>query len=432
MTGPVTGRGRVARDTAVLAVGSGVSGVLAYVFFALVTRALGAEAAAPVSVLWTYWGLSAAALTFPVQHWVARAVAASGSDHVVRRSLPAVWGAVLVIGPVAGLVAWWARDPLFHRDDAWFPVLVVAATIGSAMMGVVRGMLQARTRFREVALGLVLENFVRCAVGFALAAAGNKSSVAYGLALVAGYVTCLVWPWTLRMTRRGTDHESPLAMLGGASVGQLLSQIVLTGGPVLLALSGGSATEVTVLFAGLALFRAPYTLSIGVVTQLTGRFTVLVAFGRYAALRRIRWVVATATTVLALLAAPVGALAGPALLPLIFGNDVRLPGRLTAVLASGSTVAIAALVTTLMLIALGRTMGLVRAWLLGAVPGVLVFVLWPAPVLDLTCWVFLVVEVAAFAWMMLEHARGTAGMRPSHDAAPRPARQGRLSRGRPS
>jgi hypothetical protein len=36
------------------------------------------------------------------------------------------------------------------------------------------------------------------------------------------------------------------------------------------------------------------------------------------------------------------------------------------------------------------------------------FVLWPAPVLDRTCWAFLVVEVGAFAWMVLEHARGTA------------------------
>jgi O-antigen/teichoic acid export membrane protein len=413
-------------------VGSAVSGLLAYVFFAIVTRVLGAEASAPVSVLWTYWSLAAAALTFPVQHWVARSVAATGDDHVVRRSLPAVSAMVLVISPVVGLVAWWARDPLFHRADAWFPLLVVAATIGSGMTGVVRGMLQARQRFRAVAVGLVLENLVRCVVSLALAAAGNRDPVAYGLALIAGYVTSLLWPWTLRMTRRGVDHESPLALLGAASGGQLLSQVVLTGGPVLLALTGGSATEVTVLFAGLALFRAPYTLSLGIVTQLTGRFTVLVAFRRYRDLARIRWALVTATVTLGLLAAPVGALAGPVLLPLIFGDDVRLPGRLTAVLASGSTVAIAALVTTLLLIALGRTMGLVRAWLIAAVPGAVVFVLWPAPVLDLTCWVFLVVEVGAFAWMVLEHVRGTSSMRPPTDAASSPVRQRWLSRGRPS
>ena len=60
-----------ARNTLGLATGSIVSGVLAYAVFALTTRALGSEQAAPVAVLWTYWGLSAAALTFPIQHWIA-------------------------------------------------------------------------------------------------------------------------------------------------------------------------------------------------------------------------------------------------------------------------------------------------------------------------------------------------------------------------
>jgi hypothetical protein len=40
------------RDTSALAIGSAASGLLAYVFFALVTRALGSATAAPVSVLW--------------------------------------------------------------------------------------------------------------------------------------------------------------------------------------------------------------------------------------------------------------------------------------------------------------------------------------------------------------------------------------------
>jgi len=221
-------------------------------------------------------------------------------------------------------------------------------------------------------------------------------------------VTGLVWPWTLRMTLQGEDHESPLALLGAASGGQLLGQIVLTGGPVLLALAGGAPAEVTVLFAGLALFRAPYTLSIGMVAQLTARFTRMVVDGQRHALARTRSSLVVATVVLGLLAAPVGAVVGPALLPLVFGSDVTLPGGLSAVLASGSTVAIAALITTLLLIALGRTTGQVRAWLIAAVPGALYFVLWPAPVLDRTCWVFLIVEIGAFAWMVLEHARGTA------------------------
>ena len=58
---------RPLRDTSALAVGSVVSGLLAYVFFAMVTRALGPEPAAPVSVLWAWWSFAGAALTFPLQ-----------------------------------------------------------------------------------------------------------------------------------------------------------------------------------------------------------------------------------------------------------------------------------------------------------------------------------------------------------------------------
>ena len=47
MTGPN-------RASAALALGSIVSGLLAYVLFALITRGLGAEDAAPVTVLWTH------------------------------------------------------------------------------------------------------------------------------------------------------------------------------------------------------------------------------------------------------------------------------------------------------------------------------------------------------------------------------------------
>jgi O-antigen/teichoic acid export membrane protein len=406
-----TRQGRVARDSGALAIGSVLNGLLAYVFFATVTRALGAEVAAPVSVLWAYWSFAAAALAFPLQHWAARSVTATGGEHAVRRSLPAVAAAVLTISPVVGVLAWLARDSLFHRDDAWFPVLVVLATVGSALTGLVRGMLQARERFGAVAVALVMENLIRCVVSLVLAAAGNHHPVAYGLALVAGYVTAFIWPWTLRMTLRGEDHESPLVLLGGASGGQLLGQVALTGGPVLLALAGGGPAAVTVLFAGLALFRAPYTLAIGMVAQLTSRFTVLVVERRRDALHRLRTRLLVAAVVLAALAAPVGAWVGPPLLPLVFGDDVRMSGRLCAVLASASTLAIASLVVTLLLIALGRTGGQVRAWLLAAVPGAAYFALWPAPVLDRTCWAFLVVEAAALAWMAVEVTRGTARLR---------------------
>ena len=78
------------RHTSALAAGSAVSGLLAYVFFAVVTRALGSTAAAPVSVLWAYWSFAGAALTFPLQHWIARSVSAHGGERSVREPLPGI------------------------------------------------------------------------------------------------------------------------------------------------------------------------------------------------------------------------------------------------------------------------------------------------------------------------------------------------------
>src|SRR6478735_9979689 len=104
------------RPATALALGSLVSGVLAYVLFALITRGLGAEAAAPVSVLWTQWAFAGAAFTFPIQHWISRSLAA-GDEGVVRRAAPRVSLVVVVAAIVLGVLSWLVRDSLFHRPD---------------------------------------------------------------------------------------------------------------------------------------------------------------------------------------------------------------------------------------------------------------------------------------------------------------------------
>jgi drug/metabolite transporter (DMT)-like permease len=59
---------RALRDTGALGAGTAVTGALAYAFAILAIRTLGAEGAAPVSVLSTCWSVAAAVLTFPLQH----------------------------------------------------------------------------------------------------------------------------------------------------------------------------------------------------------------------------------------------------------------------------------------------------------------------------------------------------------------------------
>lgn len=203
---------------------------MAYLFFALVTRALGSADAAPVSVLWAYWSFAGAALTFPLQHWVTRTIAAHEGEGAVRSALPGVIGVGSAVALLATAASWLGREQLFGDREPWFPLLVLAVTAASAAMGMMRGVLSARARFTAVGVGLFAENAVRCLAAAALFAAGVDEPVAYGLALLAGYGVVLAQPSIWRLGRGGRPgHESPLGFLGGTAGGQLMGQTVLTG-----------------------------------------------------------------------------------------------------------------------------------------------------------------------------------------------------------
>ncbi len=402
------------RDTTALAAGSAVSGLLAYVFFALATRHLGSEDAAAVSVLWTYWSFAAAVLTFPLQHWIARSVAAHGGEGAVRAAMPQVAVAVLAAGTLSGALSWTVRDLLFHRDDLWFPLLVVWVTVGSGFIGVVRGGLAARHRFISNAWALVAENGSRVLAATVLVVAGVQANLGFGICLALGSMVGLLWPSSFRFNRERPkgEPESPLAFLSGAASGQLIGQAVLVGGPVVLALSGGTAAEVTALFAGLALFRAPYTLAIGLVSQITGRLTALLVAGNHAALRKVRLGIVGFAVGAVGVAALVGGLAGPWLIQLIFGDDVVLSAPMAMLVAIGSAVALANLVTTIAILAQNRTHAVARGWTVGLVAGAIMFIVGSGlDPLERTVWAFLVAETVAFIVLLGEEVRGLRKLR---------------------
>lgn len=400
------------RDTTALAAASLLSGVLAYVVFAVATRALGPGGAAPVSVLWTWWSLSAAAITFPLQHWLTRTVTAYGGFRAAR---PALLPLVVIVGAAsaaAGGAAWLLRESLFHRDGAGFPLLVAALTVGSAVMGVVRGGLGAREQFGALAVTMLAENGARCAGVLALWAAGVDDPVAYGSVIAAAHLAGLCWPAALTFPATGRSLEggrrSALALLSGASSGQLLAQVVLTGGPVVLALLGGLPAEVTALFVGLAVYRAPYIVAMGVVPQLTGRVTVLVVEGKVRELARFRQLLAAATALLALGAVGVGLWVGPPLVRWVFGSEVDLPASTSALLAVGSVFAVANLVGSILVIAHDRPRASAVSWLSGLACATVVLVT-GLDALDRIAVAFLIAEAVAFGVLLVSARRPAAG-----------------------
>jgi O-antigen/teichoic acid export membrane protein len=395
------------RDTTALAAGSAANGLLAYVVFALTTRGLGAEAAAPVSVLWSYWALAGAALTFPVQHWITRTMTAHG-DGAVRRALPRVAAAALVVSLGAGILAAVGRNALFGRDDLWFPFLVVLVTAGSALTGLTRGVLAGRRRFAAVGLFLALENAVRSAVAAVLLLAGVDSAVLYGCALVAGNLAAFVWSSSFRLgaTTTGTPVTSTARFLAGVGMGQLLHQVILTGGPIALSLMQGARGEVTALFAALSLYRAPFTLGLGIVPQLTARVTAMVVERRHDAVRRLVRTVALTTAAGAVVAGVGGALVGPAIIELVFGGGVRIDAAPSGWLAAGSVLAVGNLVLMVVALAEERPVHVARIWAAAGVVALLVLLagIGLAP-LSRTVAAFVVAEVFAFVALVVAALR---------------------------
>lgn len=385
-------------DPALLAAGSVVSGLLAYVLFALVTRGLGATAAAPVSVLWTLWALAGAAFTFPLQHWITRSIAA-GREGDVRGSAGHVATVVLVVSVGTGILTWVLRERLFGRDDAWFPVLVALVVAGSAAVGVMRGGLAGHGRMAAVAWSLVAENAVRCLLVGVLLVAQVHDPVAHGVCLVAGSVVA-VWPSAWRFGGTGSDRAGSLAgslaFLGGAATGQLLAQGVLTGGAVLLALLGGSPVEVTAVFATLALFRAPYMVVLGTLPHVTHLVTGLVVADEVATLRSLARRLAVLGVMTVAVAALLGWVLGPWLVRAVFGDTVDIGAGQAAVVASGCALALVNVVLMVGALALDRPTRVAGAWGLAMAAGTAALVaLGGMPAVDRVVVVFLVAEVAA-------------------------------------
>lgn len=418
----MTASARVARDSAGLLAGTLVNGAFAYVFFAQATRGLGAAGAAPVAVLWTYWGVATAVITFPVQHWIIRTLKASGED-AVGQALPRMFASVTAFSVVATGLAWLADEQLFLQNGPVFPLLVGLVTIGSFFTGVVRGGLAGRERFGATALALAADNIVRVILAFFVLRAGG-GAVSLGVVLVSAALIGLLWPSGYRYRRDQSAERLPssLAFLGAVATGSLIGQFVLIGGPAVLAGLGGAPRDVTMLFATLAFFRAPYLLAVGIANRVTGALTGWVNAGLRDTVRTFLLVVSGLSVAGAVLAPLAAYAVGATMVGAVFGADTTPPDWVAAVVAAGSVFAVGNLALSLLVIAQGRGGRLTRAWVAAAVVVALVLglvlVVGSDPLAGVT-WSFLAGEFAAFAILLVSGWR-TADQ-PAVAGAPAPA-----------
>jgi hypothetical protein len=182
-------------------------------------------------------------------------------------------------------------------------------------------------------------------------------------------------------------------------LGSLLSQTILHGGPVVLAVLGGAPAEVTVLFSTLALFRAPYLIGIGLTLRSTGPVSRLVIAGDHRGIIRVSAWIAGAAGGLAVLAAAAGYYLGPPVVALVFGEATRPGAWQAAAVAAGSMLAIAGLWQFVGLIAAGRERALVGCWLAAVTAAAGVIAAWPGGATDSVVAGFTVGEMVASSLM---------------------------------
>jgi O-antigen/teichoic acid export membrane protein len=361
---------RAAGESGALLAGSLANGLAAYGFIALGTRGLGPEGFAPVAIVWVFWAFSAALLTFPIQHWVIRQMALDGHSGGVRAAVGRV---ALLAGTVAageGLAALAAGRRLFGEASWVWPVCVAGVAVGAGFMGLVRGVLAGSGRYRAAAVAIGGENLVRLAAGAALLAAARDPRL-LAAALVSGPLIAVLWPGVLRLDPVAGPRP-PTGLVGAAGLSVLLAQIVLNGGPPLVAVLGGADAEVTALFSALALFRAPYLVALGLTVRVTAPLTRRVEEQGRHSLRKPALATAGATVALGAAAFGLAWPLGPPLIRGLFGEGTAPSGPVAGAAAAGCVLALGGLALTVVLIAAAARRVLVLSWVAAAAAGAVV------------------------------------------------------------
>lgn len=398
-------RRRMMREGLALSVGAGVSGMAAYAFAAIGTRTVGANSFAPVSVLWSYWAITVAAVSFPLQHWVIRRLRADGTDAGIAVALPRVAAGVLVLSVGSGVLGWVLREDLFRTDGLMFPLYLALVPFGAALVGLTRGRLAGENRFTATAWAFAGENVVRVALAIAGAALGWGAE-AFGAILLAGFGVVVAWPGTFRFARAAPAlGNAQFGLLAGIAAGSILAQLTLNGAPFALALLGATPAVITSTFAALALFRAPYVIGTGVASRLTGMLTGFVLEGRARSLLLVQVATSAATVAGAMVAALMAWAWGLPVLRALFGSEIELPRAPLLVIAAGSAVAVGTLVQTLVLIGRARWDVIVGAWVLALAVAVPWMALGPGAVLVRVAWAFLLAESTGYLVMLVAEGR---------------------------
>jgi O-antigen/teichoic acid export membrane protein len=346
--------------------GTVVSIVTVLLFQVIAGRSLGAEAFAPIGVVWTVSFMVYTVFMIPVEQFITRRLALAHGNAAAlapnRVLLMSVIGVAIAIG-VGFVLA--TVDRLFAGITA-FVVLALALLVTRALLAVGRGFLAGGRRFTAYGGTLAAEGLVLL-MAAAVVAAIHPTTLAFAATMVLSplvillfrpfHTTTVTEPWV-------ADNEAPVAFLGFLILATGASQVVIAGGPVVVGLIGGGAAAVSSIFVTFTLFRGPITSAYNLVARVLPDFTALAARGRAHVLtvwaHRITW----AGYVLAVLGFTAAYLIGPAIIRVLYGAEFEPDAAVAGLAGAGVGAGLAVLFVAQIYVATGATRALAGRWLL--------------------------------------------------------------------
>lgn len=337
------------RDAAVLSLGTLASGTLAYAFNVLAARSLGPEAFGPVAILWATLFLVAVLLFRPLEQTMSRAVAervAHGED--ARGTVRAVARLSATVAGLAAALCVLAWEPLTSvlfsgRDE--LTLALALGLVGYAGSYAVRGIASGLRWFTGYGVVLLADGAVRVVVALPLVFLASPAVAAAAIctAAIAGALAPLAVGGRRALSRLEGEPAAPLRVrragrfAGPAAVVAACEQVLISGGPILLLLTGGrdAATEAGVLFAATMLVRAPVFLFQGLAASLLPQLTTFHARDDQAAVRRATLLTASALSGFAVVLALGALVAGPDAMSILYGADFEAGSTVLALLALG-------------------------------------------------------------------------------------------------
>ncbi|MGW5352776.1 lipopolysaccharide biosynthesis protein [Streptomyces sp. NPDC004031] len=373
-------RGAVAMlppGTALVGAGTAVLGLAGYVQLAVAGHVLSSDRMAGLSVLWTLVFSVGLGLFFPVEQEITRLVAArvvvgGRVAPVLRRGLATSLLLLAVVCALSAAVARPLADRLFDGDLALVGALC-AAFAGLSVAHVTRGVLAGAGRFRAYGFQLALDGSLRVVLSVVLALAHVRTVLPYAaiLALPTLVSVLVTSPAVIRAAGSWTGGERlpwrALATGLAALVPSTLLAQALVNASVVSAklLSAADTAFITALLSAVVLARVPLFVFGSLQASLLRGLSSAVAAGDRATFRQLLLRTTAFTLLLGGSGGLVAVVAGPWLVPRLFGSPHLLGAADFAWLSGGTLLYMLASVHGQVLQTMGGHRRQLAAWACG-------------------------------------------------------------------